>query len=148
MAENKCLQRFLLTLFLAFSIPAMFLSSCSSSEPNGPEFAVRVEVLVDPESDPLPRDAEIWIKDQGSWPWRFASRDFKNLRTHPPGQSAYLYISPDGPEGKEIVVPITMTADMCPQGCWRDQIVISISDDSVKVVGNPIRNRGVTFSRR
>jgi len=110
------------------------------------EIAVRVTVWVDSKSK-LPSDGEIWFKGHGSL-W-ITSRDLaKILGKRPPGQTENLYIYPDGRDGKEIVVPITMTADMCPQGCPRDSIMIDITNDSVKVVGNAVKNRSVTFNRK
>lgn len=147
--------------FIAFGLTVGFLSRfrAESREPtpeestprqatlSSSEIAVRVSVWVDPESkELLPSDAEIWFQGHGSL---WISRDpVKILGKRPPGQTENLHIYPDGRDGRQFVVPITMTADMCPQGCDRDTILINISDDSVVVVGKAVKNRSITFSRR
>ena len=150
-----------LVTFFAFAITVVFLSSLHSESseptpeeitpppatPSGSEIAVRVSAWVDPESrELLPSDAEVWFQGHGSL---WLSRDpVKILGKRPPGQTQNLHIYPDGRDGKKIVVPITMTADMCPQGCDRDTILINISDDLVEVVGNAVKNRSAIFRRR
>jgi len=122
-------------------------STPQQATPSSSEIAVRVSAWVHPESrELLSSDAEIWLQGHGSL---WISRDpVKILGKRPPGQTENLHIYPDGRNGKQIVVPIKMTADMCPQGCDQDTILITITDDSVAVVGNAVKNRSVTFSRR
>ncbi len=150
-----------LVAFIAFGLTIGFLSRfrSESSEPtpeestpqqatpSNSEIAVRVSAWVHPESrELLSSDAEIWLQGHGSL---WISRDpVKILGKRPLGQTENLHIYPDGRNGKQIVVPIKMTADMCPQGCDQDTILITITDDSVAVVGNAVKNRSVTFSRR
>ncbi len=122
-------------------------STPQQATPSSSEIAVRVSAWVHPESrELLSIDAEIWLQGHGSL---WISRDpVKILGKRPPGQTENLHIYPDGRDGRHFVVPITMTADMCPQGCDRDTILINISDDSVEVVGKAVKNRSITFSRR
>jgi hypothetical protein len=147
--------------FFALGISLVFLSAVRSepseptpeestpqqATPSNSEIAVRVSAWVHPESrELLSSDAEIWLQGHGSL---WISRDpVKILGKRPPGQTENLHIYPDGRDGKQMVVPIKMTADMCPQGCDQDTILITITDDSVAVLGKAVKNRSVTFSRR
>jgi len=129
------------------SQPTSRVSSWSQDKKSqSKQIAVRVSVWVDPDSAPLPREAEIWFKGYGSL-W-IARDPVKILGTRPAGHTEPLYIYPDGRNGKEIAVPTTVTSEMCPQGCARDTTMINISDDLIEVVGTAIEDRKMTFSRR
>lgn len=62
------------------------------------------------------------------------------------GKAGELVIYPDGPTGKKIVVPFAVTADMQPDS-EADAIHVSVSDSSVRVLGNPVFNVDQTYPR-
>ena len=48
-----------------------------------------------------------------------------------------LVVYPDGPTGKKILVPVTVTRQMVPNS-EQDGIQVAISDGTVRVLGNPV----------
>jgi hypothetical protein len=64
----------------------------------------------------------------------------------PFNKSAELVIYPDGPKGKKIVAPFTVTADMQPNS-EQDAIHVEVSDSGVRVLGNPMHNVDQTYPR-
>jgi hypothetical protein len=104
---------------------------------------VRVMLVDETENRPVADRAEIWVRGHGSWWLKPALREggswtAETLRTVRVGirDTAMLYI--DGRDGGEIPIPFMVTTSMCPNGCGRYTIVITITDDAVEVFGEPV----------
>lgn len=61
-------------------------------------------------------------------------------------ETTKLLVYPDGPNGKVFTVPILITAAMSPTTDL-DAIHVSISNDTIRVLGNPVDNFEYTFKR-
>lgn len=57
-----------------------------------------------------------------------------------------LAVYPDGMNGKKIVVPVTVNANMVG-GSEQDAIHVEVSDTKVRVLGNPVEGFDVSFDR-
>ena len=90
---------------------------------------------------------EIWARGHGSWfpDVRFGG-DVAVLGTFPVGQDATFAVYPDGSDGREILIPFRMTADMI-SGSDRDRIQMEITDRDVVVRGTAIPERELRFAR-
>lgn len=119
------------------------------------QIVVRVAVWDETEKNKLAEKAEIWFRGHGSWWLQQAAKnggDVKDLGKRAAAETDKLFIYPDGRDGKEISVSIKMTESMCPNGCARDQIHVTITDSKVTVLGNPIKAANdeveIEFERR
>ena len=81
--------------------------------------------------------AEIWMQGHGPWFFDLSLGDIgyvNDLGKKPVNVEQELYIYPDGRNGTEIVYAFLLTPEMCPDGCDRDSILVSIYDDRVDVI--------------
>ena len=121
----------------------------SSTSISNKNIMVRVIVHDDTRDNKLHPKSEVWLRGYGSWhlqPEISSGSAARNLAPREAGKADKLSIYPDGRDGKEITVPFTMTTEMCPDGCARDSIIIEISDKSIEVFGNPVKD--VTYKRK
>ncbi len=110
-----------------------------------PVSAQGVELMVvdETENHPLASRAEIWVRGNGSWWLTPSLREgggwtTKKLRTVRVGIRDTVMLYVDGRNGGEIAIPFMVTGSMCPDGCGRDAILITITDDAVEVFGEPV----------
>jgi hypothetical protein len=102
---------------------------------------VQVSIWDETEENPLPRQAEVWIKGLGSWAFHPAAvqygGDTKTIEV-PADETHVVHVYPDGREdGVHVQVGVRVTPDMC-DGCPRDAIDVAVTDDSVGVRGLPV----------
>lgn len=101
-------------------------------------------MLVDEtENRPLANRAEIWVRGNGSWWLTPGLREgggwtAETLRTVRVGIRDTVMLYVDGRDGGEIAIPFMVTPSMCPNGCGRDAILITITDNAVEVIGEPV----------
>ena len=133
-------------LFLALTMVAAAWHPVSAQ-------GVGVMVVDETENRPLAPRAEIWVRGNGSWWLTPGLREGGGwtaavLRTVRVGirDTAMLYV--DGRDGGEIAVPFMVTASMCPNGCGRYSIVITITDNAVEVYGEPVSDAKYIRARR
>lgn len=82
---------------------------------------------------------EVWLRGFGSWgPQLRHGADVRNYPRRPVGATDTLYFYPHGRGGPEVVVPVPITMEMCPDGCVRDAVNLEIHDDRVEVWGGLI----------
>lgn len=70
-----------------------------------------------------------------------------SLARIPVGERLMLQIFPDGRNGKQIDVPVEVTAEMMDNS-EEDAIHVAVSDTSVRVVGTPVVEFSVLYARR
>lgn len=63
------------------------------------------------------------------------------------GKQLDVTVYPDGRNGKKIVVPFMLTSEM-QSASERDAIHVSVSDTTVRVLGNPVSNFDQSFPRQ
>lgn len=68
------------------------------------------------------------------------------IKAVPVGKAVNLVIYPDGRAGKKIIVPFKLDSYM-KAGTNQDAIHVAISDDTVKVLGNPVEGFEAKFDR-
>ena len=100
-------------------------------------------LLDETENRPVAERAEIWVRGHGSWWLKPGLREgggwtAETLRTRRVGIRDTVILYVDGRDGGEIAIPFIVTASMCPNGCGRYTIVITITDDAVEVFGEPV----------
>lgn len=104
---------------------------------------VRVILVDETENRPLANRAEIWVRGNGSW-WLTPGLQegggwtAETLRTVRVGIRDTVMLYVDGRDGGEIAIPFMVTTSMCPNGCGRDAILITITDNAVEVFGEPV----------
>ena len=117
-------------------------SAARQSTKRSVDAMVRVQVYDDTERKPLADKAEIWFRGHGSWWLKPDMRNgaaTKNLGRRELGNKDTISLYPDGRDAQEIIIPFKMTGEMNPNGSARDSIIITISDNEVKVVGLPVK---------
>lgn len=100
-------------------------------------------LLDETENRPVAERAEIWVRGHGSWWLKPGLREgggmtAETLRIRRVGVRDTLMVYLDGRDGSEIQIPFTVTASMCPDGCARDTIMITIMDNAIEVIGEPV----------
>lgn len=106
------------------------------------EVVVRVQVWDDTDTNPIHDKCEIWFRGHGSWWLKDATKSgaaAANVGRRKVGQRDKLVLYPDGRDGQEVSIPLTMTSEMNPDGSVRDSIMITIGDDEIEIVGLPIK---------
>lgn len=63
------------------------------------------------------------------------------------GRELSLVVYPDGPSGTRVTVPILLTDDMVSNSD-SDAVHVEVRDDTVRVLGTPVKNFDVTYDRR
>lgn len=143
-----------------FVLVIVFMTLLRSSSPpvdatevSNPEAMVRVIVWNDTKANPLPDRSEIWFRGHGPW-WlqrdTISGGDTKDLGRRRIGQkftgNEGVVLYPEGrqtnAEGMEtggIYIPLMMTSEMNSEGSVRDSIVITIRDDEIEIMGEPLR---------
>ncbi len=62
------------------------------------------------------------------------------------GEPLPLDVYPDGPDGEKVTVYVAFDADMI-SGSEQDAIHVEVSDEKVRVLGNPVENFDMSFDR-
>lgn len=68
------------------------------------------------------------------------------LKAVPVGKTVNLVVYPDGRSGKKIIVPFKVDSYM-KASTDQDAIHVAVSDDTIKVLGNPVEGFEVEFDR-
>ena len=123
-----------------------FSTTTSTTEPPADLKALRISLW--DESVENPADAmEIQAGDLCWWPdLRYHADAINGLGFFPVDETQEVIVYPDGPDGAEIKVECTMTADMI-SGSDLDQVWIDVYDDRIEVFGGCIPDFEVHYDR-
>lgn len=113
------------------------------------EAIVQVHIHDDTKSKPLATTARISFtpanRNARDWTFRddlVSGIGRKSFGPFEHGVEYKIVITPDGPVGRVYRIPFTTTKEMSPYGSHGDAIMIIIADDSVTVLGRPIKAAG------
>ena len=96
---------------------------------------LRVSVSDETEQIPVEGQTEIWLRGAGSWfPNLEFGGDFRDYESLAVGTTQQLYFYPLGRDEPEILIDVPVTNDLCPNGCARDTVLLSIWDDRFEVL--------------
>ncbi len=100
--------------------------------------AITLRVSVSDETDQIPVEGqrtEIWLMGEGSWfPNLESGGDFRDYESLAVGTTQQLYFYPLGRNEPEILIDVPVTSDLCPNGCARDTVLLSVWDDRFEVL--------------
>lgn len=127
------------TLMMVLLVAAVGYATEEPPERASPQqvIAVRVEVADRTESGQT-QQPEVWLRGVGSWfpDIKFGgdARTFEGRRV---GTTDELFWYPLGRDEPEIKVEVSITENLCSQGCVRDMVHLEIWNDRFEVWGTP-----------
>ena len=114
--------------------------------PEATALELKLAVHDDTQNNP-PTEIELWTTGLGSWhPYLAFGGDHTVIAPYELDSSPELFIYPDGRDGLEIKVVMTLSGDMISRSD-RDTVHVEIHDNIVKVWGTPIEGLEQEFSR-
>lgn len=117
-----------------------------TSAPEATTLELKLAVHDETQNNP-PTEIELWTTGLGWWhPYLGFGGDHTVIAPYELDRSPELFIYPDGRDGLEIKVVLTLSGDMISRSD-RDTVHVEIHDNIVKVWGTPIEGLEQEFPR-